>query len=278
MRIVAIVLALGAAALFGPRVAGIEPALAAAIAIAACVSLTTLIEGRVTTYGVAVGALAALGYCALLPVSRELAGAMSTALVLAPRALRGRNALLRGSHVLAALAGGGVASAIAQSFDHGRIAVQGAAVLVAGIVAAGAMAFPSDDAVGFALAQLAPELPDETRPHVLRALALRRSLAHDEDPGVSRRGRDRLERAWHALVEAARARLFAQGNSAALLETRIASHVDALERVYAAAGERQARVVGLDDKALTAARLEGDALLAEASALAEVDPPQPKSA
>jgi hypothetical protein len=98
---------------------------------------------------------------------------------------------------------------------------------------------------------------------------LRRRLAGGPE-GLSFRALRRLERAWAALVGAAAARATARGAGAEVLDKRIRAHVETLERLYAAADERLARVAGLDDGALAAAKLEGEALEAEASALAEV--------
>jgi hypothetical protein len=81
---------------------------------------------------------------------------------------------------------------------------------------------------------------------------------------------EQLESAWSALVDTARARATARSAASSLLDKRIARFVEVLERIYAAAEERAARAAGLDDKALLAAKMEGDRLEAEVSALVEV--------
>ena len=56
-----------------------------------------------------------------------------------------------------------------------------------------------------------------------------------------------------------------------MIDERIARHVEALERIYNAADERVARAAGLEDNALAAAKLEGERLEAEVSALSELE-------
>jgi hypothetical protein len=111
--------------------------------------------------------------------------------------------------------------------------------------------------------------PEPSRTILLRAALLRRRLSEPLE-GMSWQAGRRLERAWNALVDVADARASVHGASADILDKRIRAHVDTLERLYAAADERVARVGGLEDKPLAEAALERDEMEAAASALAEV--------
>jgi hypothetical protein len=276
MRTAATVLLLGAALVAAPSLSELEAGTAALLAIGVAVVLAGLACEAFSPLSTGLGALGALAHTALAPVSLPLAGSALMAFVLGARTARARTSPLRGAHLLVSIGTGGVAAWIAARYAGDEVSIQAAAGLVAGLLASAAMLVPVDDVVAHALARLAAEAPDPARAALLRAVALRRRV--DGAPeGLSYRTSRRLERAWGTLVDAARARVQATGATAVLLDARIQSHVDALERIHAAADERLARAAGLDDRALTAARLEGEQLEAEVAALAEVGTSSPSS-
>ncbi len=269
MRIVFTVFALGALLAGAPMLAHMPAALAAALALSACIATAGIASGAFSALAVATGALAAVSAAALAPVSPELAGGLMVALLLAARSVRGRSDAVRGIAVLTALASGAASAAVVTHFAGAPIAIRAAAVLVGGVVASLALLVPADDAIAWSLVHYAGEMGEAPRGVLLRAVALRRRV-EGEIEGLGASARRRLDRAWTSLEGTARSRLLARGATAEVLDRRIASHVDALERAYAAADERFARTAGLDDKALHGVRLEADAMAAEASALAEV--------
>ncbi|MEI8254597.1 MAG: hypothetical protein WCJ30_02890 [Deltaproteobacteria bacterium] len=272
MRIVFTVFALGALLAGTPLLAQIPAALAAALALSACIATAGIATGSWSALAVATGALAAVSAAALAPVSPELAGAVMIVLLLAARSVRGRTDAIRGIAMLTALASGAASAAVVTHFAGAPIAIRAAAALVGGVIASLALLVPADDGVAWSLVHYAGEMPEAPRAVLLRAVALRRRV-EGEIEGLGTNARRRLDRAWTSLEATTRSRLLARGATADVLDRRIASHVDALERAYAAADERFARTAGLDDKALHGVRLEADAMAAEASALAEVSEP-----
>jgi hypothetical protein len=275
MRFVAIIaslgLVLGGAAFLSPL-----PAVAgAAAAIAACVLASVLVAGRASSLAIACGALAAVALHAVMPHSAGVSGSLVLAMIFTARTVRGRTDTIRGIAMLTSLVSGAVAASVVTHYADAAIGLRAASVLVAGVLAALPLLVPADDAVAWALVNYAREIGEGSKADLLRAAALRRRL-DGEIEGLSHLAQRRLEKAWIALESTARARVLARGASAEVLDQRIASHVDALERAYAAADERLARSAGLDDKALHHVQLEADALAAEASALAEVASPVAK--
>jgi hypothetical protein len=269
MRIALSLLLLGAALVAAPSLPSLETPVAALLAVGVAVLLAGLVCEGFTPLSVGLGALGALAHGALLPLSAGIAGAALVACVLGARSLRARTDRLRGVHLLASLAAGGVAAALAAHFSGESAGVQAAAALVAGLLACLPLALPADDGVTHALVHCADEAPEPARTALLRAAQLRRR-AGGVPEGLSRTAARRLERAWSVLVDTARARLEVRGGSGALFDARIESHVEALERFHRAADERLARAAGLDDHALHAARVESEQLEAEAAALADV--------
>lgn len=269
MRFIGIVVALGLVLAGGAFLAPLPAVAAAVAAIVACVLASTLVAGRASALAIACGALAAVALHAVMPYSAGVSGSIVVALLFAARTVRGRSDTIRGIGLLTSLVSGAVAAAVVSHYADAAIGIRAAAVLVAGVLAALPLIVPTDDAVAWSLVNYAREVGDAPKATLLRAAALRRRV-DGEIEGLSGLAQRRLEKAWAALESTARARVLARGASADVLDQRIASHVDALERAYAAADERLARSAGLDDKALHNVRLEADALAAEASALAEV--------
>ncbi len=269
MRFALIVSALGLVIGGAGYLASLPLALAAAVAIAACIAASSLVSGRASSLSIAAGALAAVALSALSPSNASAAAAIAMATIFLPRTIRARTDTMRGLAFIGSLVAGASAGAIAAHYAHAPDAVLAAAALVAALIAALPLLVPADDAVAWSLAQYARESGDSSKASLLKAVALRRRVDGDIE-GLGATAHGRLKRAWSALEAAARARVLARGASADVLDQRITSHVDALERAYAAADERFARTAGLDDKALRNVNLEADSMAAEASALAEL--------
>ena len=271
MRFALIVSALGLVIGGAGYLASLPLALAAAVAIAACIAASSLVSGRASSLSIAAGALAAVALSALSPSNASAAAALAMATIFLPRTIRARTDTMRGLAFIGSLVAGASAGAIAAHYAHAPDAVLAAAALVAALIAALPLLVPADDAVAWSLAMAAPNMRRicSSKASLLKAVALRRRVDGDIE-GLGATAHGRLKRAWSALEAAARARVLARGASADVLDQRITSHVDALERAYAAADERFARTAGLDDKALRNVNLEADSLAAEASALAEL--------
>lgn len=270
MRIVFTVFALGALLTGMPWLPQFPGVAAAVLAVTACVATACVATGSLSALAIASGALAAVCAVALGPVSPEIAGAVTVALIFAARGLRARTDALRGIAALTALASGAAGAVVVSHFGHASVAIQAAAMLVSGVSASLPLMVPADDAIAWSLVHYAAGMAGAPGAVLLRAVVLRRRV-EGELEGLSTVARRRLDRAWTTLEAVSRSRLLARGATAGVLDRRIASHVDALERAYASADERIARAAGLDDNALHGLRLEADAMAAEASALAELD-------
>jgi hypothetical protein len=269
MRFVGIVVALGLVLAGGAFLSPLPAIAAAAAAIVACVLASALVAARASSLAIACGALAAVVLHAVMPYSAGVSGSIVIALLFAARTVRGRSDTIRGVGLLTSLVSGAVAAAVVSHYAAAAIGIRAASVLVGGVLAALPLMVPTDDAVAWSLVSYAREVGETSKATLLRAAALRRRI-DGEIEGLSGLAQRRLEKAWSALESTACARVLSRGASADVLDQRIASHVDALERAYAAADERLARSAGLDDKALHNVRLEADAFAAEAAALAEV--------
>lgn len=269
------VLVLGAALAAWPLLLSRPAPVVALGAIGAGVLAAWSLEGRLHALVVAAGAAAALALVTLAPWSVPLGGAAFALLASAPRALRveGRPAL--GAHAALAAIGGAVGAHVALRYGaDASAAVRAASLVTAGIVASVATLVPAQDPVARALADLAAELTGDVSAALSRAAALRRRTAGGE---VLRQLPEdtatRIDAGWSALVRTAtrRAELGAElAAGAAVIDRRIAAHVDVLERIHAAATERLAHTMGLEDPGIAAATLERDGIEAEVRALAEI--------
>ncbi|MBL8680653.1 MAG: hypothetical protein JNK05_15855 [Myxococcales bacterium] len=269
MRPIATVVILGLALAALPSIGSLDALSGGALTLGLGVLAAVVTSGR-GALSVALGALGALAYTYLARSAPELAAAVFVASAHGARSLRGRNTALRGAQTLASLAAGLGAGLVLSRYASADTGVLAAAALVAGLLAAAPLAIPSDDPVTFALAGLASESDEPTRSLLLRAVSVRRRVDAATIEVLPQKVTEQLEAAWVALVETARARATARTSAALLLDKRIARFIEVLERIYTAAEERAARAAGLDEKALLAAKMEGDRLEAEVSALIDV--------
>lgn len=236
--------------------------------LAAGLALGSLCHGRLDALGLTAGALGALAFALLSPTSTSLACAVALALWWAPRALRARSKPSRPAVLGAALAAGAVGALVLDRFAHGATlsAVSG---LVVGVLACAPLLVPADDATAFELLQCAHESEEPARSVLLRAVVLRRK-GDEALASVPSRVRGRVRDAWSTLCALGRASATQRKAHERVLE-RLTSHVEVLERLYAAAESRAAHLAGLEDSNLRHARAEGDDLEAEARALGELD-------
>lgn len=276
MRGIATIAVMGGALVAAPVVFQLPVAASAALSIAVGVGASSLACEGLGALTIASGALAALSMNVLSDDS-VLAGAAFVALALAPRSLRGRTARWRVAHGAVSAIAGACAAWIAWRYGgEGSAAVRAAALVVAGLVASTTLLLPADDTVAWALASMARATSGAAGDHLLRAVSLRRRV--ESSPSVealSEATASRVELAWRALVDIAAQRVSManlQGASVAVLDRRIEQHVEALERIHAAADERFARAAGLTDQRLAAARVDGETLETEVRALVEVMP------
>lgn len=268
MRQVAAVFALGIALAALPQLSSLDALTGAALTLAIGVITAVLAAGR-GALSIAFGALGALAYTYLAPRAPELAAAVFVAGAHGARSLRGRTLPLRGAHALASLVAGLLAGLVLARYQSADAGVLAAAAVVAGLLSATPLAIPADDPTTFALAGLASESDEPARSLLFRAVAVRRRVDAATMEVLPDKVAEQLENSWSALLDTARARATAR-STATLLDKRIARFVEVLERIYTAAEERAARAAGLDDKALLQAKMEGDRLEAEVSALIEV--------
>ncbi|MFO0557435.1 MAG: hypothetical protein U0269_05400 [Polyangiales bacterium] len=269
MRPIASVIALGLALAALPHTASLDALSGAALTLAVGILAAVLASGR-SALSIAFGALGALAYTYLAPKAPELAAAVFVAGAHGARSLRGRTLALRGAHTLASLVAGLLAGLVLARYQGADAGVLAAAALVAGLLSAASLAIPADDPTTFALAGLASESDEPARSLLFRAVAVRRRVDAATMEVLPPKVAEQLETSWSALLDTARARATARSAAASLLDKRIARFVEVLERIYTAAEERAARAAGLDDKALLQAKMEGDRLEAEVSALIEV--------
>lgn len=268
-------LLLGAALLAAPQLLALSAAWAAAAAIAVGVLAAWSIEERMSALVVSAGAVAALAWVSLLATDASLAGGVFIAVASAPRALRVSPAKLRAAGAALALIGGGLGAFVAARYaSDASIAVRAACLVASGILASLVALVPADEALASELEAVAQAMTGDVSATLARAAALRRRVAGSEVlEQLSAETRARVEAGWGSLAHTAsrRAALGPElAAGAAIIDARIASHVDVLERVHAAAAERVARTLGLENQGIHGASLEREGLEAEVRALAEI--------
>ncbi|MFO0629036.1 MAG: hypothetical protein U0325_25905 [Polyangiales bacterium] len=271
-------LVLGAALLLAPALLGFSAPVLAVASITAGVVAAWTLHGRLDALTVSAGAFAALALVGLSGASLSLAGAAFVALAAAPRAMRvrGRPALL--AHSVLALVGGGLGAPRAS--QHGAdasTAVRAASLVVAGLLASMPTLVSAEEHTAHALQAIAEALTGDVSATLSRAADLRRRVtAGDVLAQLPSETWARIEAGWASLLHTATRRASLGPELAAgvgVVDERIAHHVDVLERVHAAAAERVARTLGLDDRGINGAKLEREGLEAEVRALTEIAAP-----
>lgn len=268
-------LVLGAALLGAPHLLSLSALWVAVAAIALGVMVAWSLDGKLNALVLSAGAAASLALVLLLPTAPSLAGAVFLTIATLPRTLRASSDRGRAASSSLAFVGGAVGMIVVTHYGaETSFAVRAACLVVSGLVASLPTLAPADEHVAHEIDALASSLTGDVAATLSRAALLRRKFAGSEIleqlPGETR---TRIEAGWTSLLHTAgrRASLGAElAAGAALIDTRIASHVDVLERIHSAAAERVARTLGLDDRGIDGASIEREGLEAEVRALAEI--------
>jgi hypothetical protein len=204
--------------------------------------------------------------------------------VLAGLAFAERTSRVRGSkerllHLAVALLGGALAGSLSSAYGAASLAVRGVAAIVAGVLVALPLFIEADDPVAHRLDALAGDTSDPARASLREGADLRRAA----DPTLLDRGTARqVKRTWAALLRLAEARTRLErsvlarhratiekatdgpaARAAAVVrrvDERIAEHVAALARAYAAVDTARAAEASLDDAALRSVETVGESL------------------
>jgi hypothetical protein len=216
-------------------------------------------------------------------------------LAYAERSSRVRGAMPKLAHVGASLIAGGLAGMLSSSYAAASPAVRGVAIVVGAVLVALPMLLEADDALAHSLDGAALEVAEPARTSLKQGADIRRH-AH-EIPLDSSAARN-VHKTWAALTKLAEARVRleksqnrntviandkAEGSYrdpaqapttaqsvVAMVDQRIADHVKALSRAYAAVDTARAAAVGLDDVALKGALTVGDSLEDVSKAMVDV--------
>jgi hypothetical protein len=255
----------------------------AIVSVALAVLVATSASGGANAVAMAYGAAGALAAGILSPGASVVGGSVLLAAAYAERTgrVRGRTAKLL--HLAGAAVSGAIAGAIVASFAHAPIGVRTVSVIVAAVLATIPHLVFADDLVASALDAASQEVDEPAK----RALAAGADLRRNADDALLDRETSRtVRRTWRALVRLAEARARVQRSGAVpalpargaadgvltMLDARIADHVGAIARAYAAVDTVRAAELGLDDAALRTAESAGEALERVSSAIVDVQP------
>jgi hypothetical protein len=200
-----------------------------------------------------------------------------------------RGPIARGIHLALALVSGGIAGGLVGGFGAESAPLRAVSVVVAAVLAALPRMVEADDLVAHALESVAREVDEPARRALFSGAGLRR---HADDALLDGATARTVRGTWRALGRLAEARLRVQRARIvrpappkaaepttspsdavlAMLDTRIAEHVTALARAYAAVDTARAAELGLDDAALRTVESAGDALDHVSRAMIDVQP------
>ena len=279
---------------------GAIPGAAAFVALAVLLSLAA--SGGASAMTAALGALGAFAAGLVSPGATIVGGALLLAGAYAERTMRVRGdggtsraavlstLALRAMHLGLAVIAGALAGGLVESFGRSSIALRVVAVVVASVLASLPRIIEADDLVAHALEAVAREVDEPARRTLLTGADLRR---HADDALLDRATSRTVRGTWRALARLADARLRVQRARVvrvappksgdrdvpspsdavlAMLDTRIAEHIAALARAYAAVDTARAAELGLDDVALRTVESAGDALDHVSRAMIDVQP------
>lgn len=267
---VAGVVALGACLTLAPSMAGLPALLSGLLAVLAGVATSAALARELSPEAVGFGALGALAFTGLTHAGATPAIAAAALVVFAygARAARARTLAAHAAHLIAALLCGAIAGGLVAGYATDGVTVQIAAVVMGTLIAGAPLLLPVDDPIAAGLREVARGHGGVLRRRLLRAVVLRRRMVdHDFSPATARR----LERAWRALLRAARARARARAASAEVLDRRIAEYVRSLGDAWRSGSTTRALTEGVDDVALAGLRLHREDLVAEAAAMVEAE-------
>ena len=253
----------------------------------ASVSLAVLFalgaSGGVSALAMAQAALAAFAAGIVSPGASIVGGAVLVAGAYGERTTRVHGWRARGVHVGLAFLAGGIAGGLTASFADATLALRAVAVVVAAVLASLPRIVEADDLLAHGLEAVAREVDEPANGALAAGADLRRNA---DDALLDRPTARTVRRTWHALARLAEARLRVQRSRAVrvgqksgatdavltMLDARIAEHVAALARAYAAVDTVRAAELGLDDAALRTAESAGEALEHVSRAIVDVEP------
>ena len=255
------------------------PVSGAAALLVLGIGLAFAASGSFAALAAAGGALGAFAGAVLAPVSPAAGGAVLVALAYAERTSRVRGTKERLLHIAVGLLGGALAGTLSTAYASASMAVWGVAAVVAAVLVALPLFVEADDPIAHRLETFADDTSEPARASLREGAELRRAA----DPSLLARGdAHQVKKTWAALVRLAEARARleisvlsrhraalekAESGPAARAATvvkrvdeRIAEHVAALARAYAAASTAHAAEASLDDAAMRSVESVGESL------------------
>ncbi len=263
--------------------------------VALGVMLAIAASGGIFALAIACGAMAALAGTMLAGVSPAVGGAVLIALAYAERSSRVRGAPARLAHVGASVLAGGLTGLLSSSYATASPPVRVVAIVVGAVLIALPMLLEADDALAHSLDGAALEVSEPARTSLKQGADIRR---HSHEIPLDGSASRNVHKTWQALTKLADARVRLEKSQnrntaivseqsegsyrdpskapttaqsvVAMVDQRIADHVKALSRAYAASDTARAAAVGLDDVALKGALTVGDSLEDVSKAMVDV--------
>ncbi|HEY1958952.1 MAG TPA: hypothetical protein VGH28_25240 [Polyangiaceae bacterium] len=276
-----LLLPLSAAAAFGcgPLVAKLGVVPGSAVLVALGVLLALAASGSFAALAIAAGALGAFAGHVLGSVAPAAGGAVLVALAFAERTTRVRGTNARVVHVGAAALVGALAGSLSTAYASASPAVRIVALLVCAVLVALPLLVDADDSLAASLEALSGGVTDPARSSLRDAAALRRQV---RDVVLDDATRMTVAATWRALAKLAESRLRVERTKTLVgitspaaavstrLDQRIADHVAALARAYAAADAAHVAEATLEDAALKDAESASESLEEHSRALVDV--------
>lgn len=269
MRAIAAVLVFGAALVGRHHLEGMDPLLAASVAVVFGVVLSVLVSGP-SARSIAAGALGALAHTWLEKIDPVLAASALLAAAHAGRAMRSDHLVRAGLVVGGALVAGATSAWVVESYVGVSWTVGGAAVGISLVLAAAPWVLRVDDPITHQLRTLARRSGPPLRKTLVRALATRRRLA-DEMATLPPRDVAAVDAAFQSLATLAVARLGVGPARAEALDRRIAAHAQAIGRARRVLIARRAAVSLGTPPAVSELRALTDALEVETDAYTDAE-------
>jgi hypothetical protein len=270
-----VALALGPALTHAPTSTG-APGLVASLAILTVgIFSASAASSSISAIPAALGALAALSTAMLAPMHAAIAGAAFFTLAYGERASRVAALRSRIAHVALSSIGGAIAATIATSFASADVATRFVAVVVGIAIVSLPTLIDAVDPLAHALEDVAKDVPDPSRTHLIRAASLLSTPNQaDLEPRIARD----VAQTFRSLLRLAEARARLTRISpkapsalavATKLDARIVEHTEILERAYSAVSAMTAAELSLDDPSLRKIDDTSDALEAISKAIAD---------
>lgn len=260
-----------------PSLPQLGPGVGALLLVALGVGLARAVSGEWQALPIGCGALGGLAWGIVGTLSAAAGGALVVAAAYLGRTLLVEGRARRAAHVGLGLLGGALGAPVAMAHRTGEVEIQLAAAILAATFVALPLFVAADDPTARRLEALARALPAAVGTRLVAAAGLRRRA---RSLRVDRATRRQLERLWRAMLGLAETRLSMErtahhplaGQEAVLsaLDHGLQVHATLLEESHLAIDRVRVTTLGLDDRALQAARATRDALIHEHAALLEV--------